>query len=171
VYELGIAKGGPKLKEADASVIPRMQVALGHFISTAEPISQLVRNLSQRLGRTVVDKTGLSGRYNFELIYNTAVTACDASNRPKWPVAIRGVRRATWPQIAVHERTGASAHHRLPRKTQRELASWLIESCENCNPLGAEIPFDNDTRSAHRVRSERQRLHSRRRGKVSKLPA
>ncbi len=46
-----------------------MQVALGHFISTAEPISQLVRNLSQRLGRTVVDKTGLSGRYNFELIY------------------------------------------------------------------------------------------------------
>jgi uncharacterized protein (TIGR03435 family) len=70
VYELGIAKGGPKLKAVDASAAtPRMQVALGHFIGTAEPISQLVRNLSQRLGRPVIDKTGLSGRYDFELTY------------------------------------------------------------------------------------------------------
>src|SRR5262249_53861566 len=42
VYELGIAKGGPKLKEVDAAEAGRMQVALGHFVGTTQPISQLV---------------------------------------------------------------------------------------------------------------------------------
>jgi uncharacterized protein (TIGR03435 family) len=70
VYELGTAKRGSKLKEADGTVSsPRMQVALGHFVGTAVPISQLARNLSQRLGRTVIDKTGLHGTYDFELTY------------------------------------------------------------------------------------------------------
>jgi uncharacterized protein (TIGR03435 family) len=70
VYELGITKGGPKLKEvAPSATTPRMQVTLGHFSGTAQPISQLVRNLSQRLGRAVVDKTGLNERYDFELTY------------------------------------------------------------------------------------------------------
>jgi uncharacterized protein (TIGR03435 family) len=70
MFELGIVKGGAKLKEVDATgATPRMQVALGHFIGTAQPITQLVRNLSQRLGRPVIDKTDLKGRYDFELIY------------------------------------------------------------------------------------------------------
>jgi uncharacterized protein (TIGR03435 family) len=33
------------------------------------PLSQLATNLSQRVGRTVVDRTGLSGRYDFLLEY------------------------------------------------------------------------------------------------------
>jgi uncharacterized protein (TIGR03435 family) len=70
IYELVIAKGGPKLKEPDATAkTPRMQVASGHFIGTSEPLSLLARNLSQRLGRSVVDKTGLTGNYDFELTY------------------------------------------------------------------------------------------------------
>jgi uncharacterized protein (TIGR03435 family) len=69
VYELGIAKGGSKLKEADTTNTPRMQVALGHFVGTAASMPVLVRNLSQRLGRPVIDKTGLEGKYNFELTW------------------------------------------------------------------------------------------------------
>jgi uncharacterized protein (TIGR03435 family) len=70
LYELVIAKGGAKLKETNANdKPPRMQVAQGHFIGTAEPVSLLARNLSQRLGRTVIDKTGLTGKYDFELTY------------------------------------------------------------------------------------------------------
>jgi len=34
-------------------------------------------------------------------------------------------------------------------------AERLIESCEHCNPEGAEIPFDNILDSRYRLRSER----------------
>ena len=92
VYELVIAKGGPKLKEAGANAnTPRMQVALGHFIGTAESLSLLARNLSQRLGRSVIDKTGLTGKYDFELTYtpetglNSVVGQPPAQGAPPLP--------------------------------------------------------------------------------------
>jgi uncharacterized protein (TIGR03435 family) len=89
VYELGIAKGGPKLKEVDANNTgaARMQVALGHFVGTAQPISQLVRNLSQRLGRPVIDKTALTGRYDFELTYTPDPGQMPAGGQPLPPGA------------------------------------------------------------------------------------
>jgi hypothetical protein len=39
-------------------------------------------------------------------------------------------------------------------------AEKLIESCEFCNPEGAEIPFDNILESGNRFRSEHDGLHS-----------
>lgn len=85
VYALEVARNGTKLEIAKgvAPVPPggeghggpganrgvRMQINGGeqHLDFEDSPISFFVRVLSQSLGRTVVDKTGLKGRYNFKL--------------------------------------------------------------------------------------------------------
>jgi uncharacterized protein (TIGR03435 family) len=93
VEELVVAKGGPMLKETswDAATPlppgpPQMKngdvlspgvVATifpgasphAHTMAKAQPISQLTTMLSNVLGHPVLDKTGLSGRYDFTLDY------------------------------------------------------------------------------------------------------
>jgi uncharacterized protein (TIGR03435 family) len=75
IYSLVVAKNGSKLHDADASK------GHGGIRDTAGPggartltfqnvdLSSLVGQLTQRLGRTVVDKTGLTGRYDFTLTW------------------------------------------------------------------------------------------------------
>jgi uncharacterized protein (TIGR03435 family) len=67
LYKLIVAKGGPKLEEADAT---------GVFLANASPDGLVFRNagmvqlssfLSGRVDRIVVDQTGLEGLYNFVL--------------------------------------------------------------------------------------------------------
>jgi bla regulator protein blaR1 len=65
VYELLIAEGGPKLQKADKHGFMRMGV--GELSSQGTPVTLLTAQLSQRLGRTVVDRTGLDGDYAFNL--------------------------------------------------------------------------------------------------------
>jgi uncharacterized protein (TIGR03435 family) len=81
VYELVVAKGGSKLKSATpgdtyANGIKgpdgtghagMMRVSRGELTAQALPISSLVNMLSQQLQRTVIDKTGLTGNYDFGL--------------------------------------------------------------------------------------------------------
>ncbi len=77
VYDLVIAKKGPKLQEAKAGDTypngiegggPHMiQIRTGQLIGQALSIADLVRQLSRPLGRTVLDKTGLTGNYDFNL--------------------------------------------------------------------------------------------------------
>jgi uncharacterized protein (TIGR03435 family) len=69
VYELVVAKGGSKLKEADTGKQGRgaRRPGRGQLTSMGAPISSLVNALSQQLGRSVIDKTGLTGGYDFEL--------------------------------------------------------------------------------------------------------
>ncbi len=83
VYALVVAKNGPKLQEAkpgdtypngikDADGRPVgqariMQMGRGQLTGQGLPIASLVRVLSQQLGRTVVDQTGLKGNYDFTL--------------------------------------------------------------------------------------------------------
>lgn len=96
MYSLVVAKGGPKLKVSDipdpganskvpdsapgkpgdpgannrASTAPRgrrMMMGRGHLVGEGTGISTLAHLLSQQLGRTVVDKTGLTGNYDFTL--------------------------------------------------------------------------------------------------------
>jgi len=85
VYELRIAKGGSKLQLADtvesaaalkAASLPRCTINLasnrmqGHAVS----LSGLTRTLGSLLGRTVVDKTGLTAAYDFNLEWNSDST-------------------------------------------------------------------------------------------------
>jgi uncharacterized protein (TIGR03435 family) len=81
VYELVLAKGGSKLKEAApgdtyANGIKgpdgvgrggMMRVGRGQLTAQAVPTTSLVNMLSQQLHRTVLDKTGLTGKYDLEL--------------------------------------------------------------------------------------------------------
>jgi uncharacterized protein (TIGR03435 family) len=82
VFLLVVAKGGPKLPEgkpADASpdgaggtgTLAFGQGGLMTF--RAMPLSSLVLILSQQVGRTVLDKTGLTGRYDFTWQFNLNV--------------------------------------------------------------------------------------------------
>jgi len=69
VYALVVAKGGTKLKEnTDPSGRPGiMGRRRGEFTGTAAPMQLLTQMLSNQLGRPVIDKTGLTGKYDFQL--------------------------------------------------------------------------------------------------------
>jgi uncharacterized protein (TIGR03435 family) len=72
VYELVVAKGGPKLKEAtDSAKGPQQGLGMGRGKVTgmAAATSLIARFLSEQLGRSVIDKTGLTGKYDFTLTW------------------------------------------------------------------------------------------------------
>jgi bla regulator protein BlaR1 len=68
IYVLGLAKNGPKLKENTAPG-PRQGMSMnrGRLEGFAAPMAMLGQILSQNMGRPVVDKTGLAGKYDFVL--------------------------------------------------------------------------------------------------------
>lgn len=81
VYALVVAKGGPKLQAAKpGDTYPNgfkgpdgkgaagmIRMSDGELTAQAVEISNLVRILSQQTGRTVIDKTGLTGKFDFTL--------------------------------------------------------------------------------------------------------
>ena len=82
VYFLVPGKGGPKLKEAEGGGDGRQdqQVRMGRGMidSKGASIEALVNQLSNQLGRPVIDKTGLTGLYDFKLEWTPdAETAFD----------------------------------------------------------------------------------------------
>ena len=87
VYELVVAKDGPKLT---ASAVPppdaanpdpfgKMDVHNTDISATGVTLSQLAGNLSFPLDRTVIDKTGLTGRYDFRLRWTADTVAADSA--------------------------------------------------------------------------------------------
>jgi bla regulator protein blaR1 len=72
IFALVIGKNGSKLQLAkppvgSSGVSGRGASGRTQWIFTDAPVSLLVHELSQRLGRPVVDRTGLSGHYDFKL--------------------------------------------------------------------------------------------------------
>jgi uncharacterized protein (TIGR03435 family) len=81
VFELVVAKGGSKLKEATPGDVytnglkgpdgvgraGTMRMGRGQLTAQGVPIGNLVNMLSQQLHQTVIDKTGLTGKYDLEL--------------------------------------------------------------------------------------------------------
>ena len=83
VYALVVAKNGPKLQVAKNMPAPEptnpsgpkrapfpgggMMMRPGHLEGRSAPVSFLAQTLARQLGRTVIDKTGLSGNYDFTL--------------------------------------------------------------------------------------------------------
>jgi bla regulator protein BlaR1 len=79
IYELAVAPDGPKLQESKpGDAYPNtspdgrggarwMQFGPGQLTGQGVPVGDLANYLSRRLGRTVLDKTRLTGKYNFTL--------------------------------------------------------------------------------------------------------
>lgn len=71
VYDLVLAENGPKLQQSlpgDADAQGRViQVGNGHITGREVPIATLASLLSEQLGHTVVDKTGLTNHYDVTL--------------------------------------------------------------------------------------------------------
>jgi uncharacterized protein (TIGR03435 family) len=71
VYDLVPLKSGVKVKEsapdAKTGVQSRLGGLTGEFTATAVGMEQLARLLSQDAGRPVLDKSGLSAKYDFKL--------------------------------------------------------------------------------------------------------
>jgi uncharacterized protein (TIGR03435 family) len=81
IYALVIAKGGPKLNQADPDNLytngikgpagvagtGSILTGSGQVIGQGVSLSMLATNLSYQFDRTVVDKTGLTGKYDFTL--------------------------------------------------------------------------------------------------------
>jgi uncharacterized protein (TIGR03435 family) len=69
VYELVVAKNGPKLRQPEVDTEPGLQGRNGKITAQSTPMGIFTQYLSHRLGQTVVDKTDLSGAYDFTLEY------------------------------------------------------------------------------------------------------
>jgi bla regulator protein BlaR1 len=69
IYALVVGKGGPKLHESPEESTPDRQRNGRRLVYKSTPMSVLTLILSQTVGRPVVDKTGLGGRYDFSLEY------------------------------------------------------------------------------------------------------
>jgi uncharacterized protein (TIGR03435 family) len=76
IYVLMVAKGGPKLKESEGECPsppgPRSPCGgltgiWNRMSGTSVPMERLVDGLSWDLGRSIIDKTGLAGRYDVHL--------------------------------------------------------------------------------------------------------
>ena len=99
-YALVIAKSGPKLTEVEPGTLPNglkdpggISADRSTIAATIAPISLLLVVLQQRLGRPVVDHTGLTGRYTFKLSWTpdsaSAPNASDAAQGPSIFTAIQ----------------------------------------------------------------------------------
>jgi uncharacterized protein (TIGR03435 family) len=105
VYELTITNGGPKLKEVFGEMkSPGVRLGRAQLTGTGVPMSTIARSLSQRLGRSVIDKTELTGRYDFDLTYTPDVveTSAPGTAGPDTPPDPNGPRIFT----AVQEQLG-----------------------------------------------------------------
>jgi uncharacterized protein (TIGR03435 family) len=67
VYALVVSKNGPKLKPADESAPKMIRIRRGLLAAPMAQMPMLADQLSNFLGRNVIDKTGLSGRYDLKL--------------------------------------------------------------------------------------------------------
>lgn len=85
VYDLVVAKGGPKLKAATPDEVAKPMLwrrNRGEIDSTAMALSSLPSMLAGELDRPVVNHTGLTGKYDYTLQFTPAMGAAPDSLAP-----------------------------------------------------------------------------------------
>lgn len=89
VYALTTGKHGAKLHEANAGDGLEISLMKGDIHLRAAKISLLVEGISMMLGRPVIDKTGLLGRYNIDLKCAPDELSDTTDSVPSLPRALR----------------------------------------------------------------------------------
>ncbi|HKV91662.1 MAG TPA: M56 family metallopeptidase [Candidatus Angelobacter sp.] len=96
IYELAVGANGSKLAQAADEVKPRMVIQpIGQLIGKASRISYLVDFLQTQTGRTVIDKTGLTGFYDFTLDVSSL------AGSPKSPEALAAIANKVSEQLGL----------------------------------------------------------------------
>jgi uncharacterized protein (TIGR03435 family) len=67
IYALSLGRNGPKLTEWKDAVGPMCRYVPGQLTCQKATMALLAEELARRLGRSVVDKTGLTGTYDLKL--------------------------------------------------------------------------------------------------------
>lgn len=85
VYKLAIARGDPKLEESTAGGSPSGNLIPGGSAVKNRGVWRFCAFLSERMGRPVLDQTGLTGLYNFVLRLDTlqGLSSSDADFKTK----------------------------------------------------------------------------------------
>ncbi len=89
IYALVIAKGGTKLSPGDDKNGNGMSWGRGRIDVHAAPINRFAFTLSDVLGREVVDRTGLTGKYDIKLTWTPDELQESANARPTLFTAIQ----------------------------------------------------------------------------------
>ena len=88
VYSLTVSKNGPKLQRADSSNgITHNSGRSGNHATGKVTMERLADFLSQRIGRTVLDKTGLEGA--FEIVLDWSADTDDTASGPSLFTAVQ----------------------------------------------------------------------------------
>ncbi len=126
VFELVMAKGGFKLKEADPNdTYPNgmkgldgighagaMMIDHGKLTAQGIPMSALANNLTFQVHRIVIDKTGLTGKYDFTLQWSPdEIHGADAPE-PAGPSIFTALPGTVGLETGVHEGTSRRGRRR-----------------------------------------------------------
>jgi len=89
VYALVVAKGGSKLQPAQENAQGNrgLRMERGQLTGMSAPVEFLATTLSVQLGHPVIDKTGLTGKYDFKLTWAPDVPRGPSPNPDAPPVA------------------------------------------------------------------------------------
>jgi uncharacterized protein (TIGR03435 family) len=85
VYELVVAKNGPKLKPAEPGTTGPNYVIRGNVKGASIPMEMLAEVLIHQVGKPVVDKTNLKGTYEIDLKWSADYDSAVASDAPSGP--------------------------------------------------------------------------------------
>ena len=99
MYALVVSKSGSKLKEVDASAPQGTSVGPGMFKGNGIPLSSLAFSLGGFLNRQVVDRTGLTGRYDVVLQWAPEGAAAQDSAAGAGPSMLTALREETGLQL------------------------------------------------------------------------
>jgi uncharacterized protein (TIGR03435 family) len=80
IYELVVAKNGPKLKAADPAGRKGTSSGGGNMTATRVTMSDFAYELSRDLKRPVFDKTGITGDFDFKLHYEQGEDSVSSTN-------------------------------------------------------------------------------------------
>jgi uncharacterized protein (TIGR03435 family) len=89
VYGLVISKSGAKFQAAADNDVMRSGLTIRRgdtgkteLTATRVPMASLVKSLSDQVGRTVLDQTGLQGNYDFKITYAPDMAATSETDGP-----------------------------------------------------------------------------------------